>query len=88
MNMNKQRCKGFTVFGPEAFCPINWMDWQLYFDANKSEEVMDKLKDSIGIHVWNLYSKHKNVIVGSKQPYSLVAQEYCPTIYSLAKYVF
>lgn len=86
--MNKQKCKGFMVFGPEAFCPVSWKNWQLYFDANKSEEIMTKIKDSIGIHVWNLHSKHTDIIVGLKQPYGLVAKEYCPTIFSLAKYTF
>lgn len=87
-NMNKENCKGFNVLGPEAFCPVAWTEWQLYFDANRSNEIMEKLKDSIGIHVWNLHSKHTDIIVGSKQPYGLVAQKYCPNIFSLAKYVF
>lgn len=86
--MNKEKCKGFTLFGLEAFCPIEWTDWNQYFNASISDEVMAKIKDSIGIHVWNLHSKHKNITVGSKEPYALVAQKYCPTIFSLAKYVF
>lgn len=86
--MNKQKCKGFIVFGPEAFCPISWADWHTYFNASISEEVMEKLKNSLGIHVWNKHSKHTYIIVGSKQPYGLIAQKYCPSIFSLAKYVF
>ncbi|XP_025192787.1 lactosylceramide 4-alpha-galactosyltransferase-like [Melanaphis sacchari] len=87
-DMNKQKCKGFTVLGTEAFCPISWTDWQLYFNPNTSDEVMVKLKDSIGIHVWNLHSKHTVINIGSKQPYGLVAKKYCPINFSLAKYVF
>jgi len=86
--MNKQTCQGFAVFGPEAFCPINWMDWQLYFEEKKSKKVMNLLKNSFGIHVWNLHSKNTKIVVGSKQPYGLVAQKYCPDSFSLAKYVF
>lgn len=86
--MNKQTCKGFTVFGPEVFCPISWFDWKLYFNENTSKETMSKLENSMGIHVWNRHSKHTDVIVGSKQPYGLIAQKYCPNIFSLAKYVF
>lgn len=86
--MNKEKCNGFIVFGTEAFCPISWNDWQLYFNTSTSDEVMAKLKDSIGIHVWNLHSKHTVINVGSKQPYGLVAQKYCPIIFSLAKTVF
>jgi len=86
--MNYEKCKGFIVYGPETFCPISWMDWKQYFNENTSNEIMDKLKGSMGIHVWNLHSKHTSIIVGSKQPYGLVAEKYCPSIYSLAKYVF
>jgi len=49
---------------------------------------MEKLKDSIGIHVWNLHSKHTAINIGSKQPYGLVAEKYCPIIFSMAKSVF
>lgn len=86
--MNKLKCKGFTVFSPEVFCPISWEDWRLYFDENNSDKVMLRLKDSVGIHVWNLHSKNTKVMVGSKQPYGLVAQKYCSKIFSLANYVF
>ncbi|XP_060860166.1 lactosylceramide 4-alpha-galactosyltransferase-like [Metopolophium dirhodum] len=87
-DMNKQKCQGFMVFGTEAFCPIGWTDWRLYFNTNTSDEVMVKLKDSIGIHVWNLHSKHTAINIGSKQPYGLVAEKYCPVIFSMAKSVF
>lgn len=86
--MNKQNCQGFTVYGPEAFCPIPWKEWQLYFNSNLSDKIMNQIKDSIGIHVWNLHSKNTAITVGSKQPYGLVAQKYCPNIYSLAKNIF
>lgn len=86
--MNEKSCKGFMVFEPEAFCPISWLDWKQYFNTNTTEEIMDKIENSIGIHVWNKHSKHTDIIVGSKQPYGLVAQKYCPNIYSLAKYIF
>lgn len=86
--MNYQKCHGFMVYKVEAFCPISWMDWQLYFNANSSEETMAKLKSSMGIHVWNLHSKNTNIIAGSKQPYGLIAEKYCPNIFSLVKYVF
>lgn len=86
--MNKQNCKGFMVYGQEAFCPVKWNDWALYFNSNTSAKVMQSLKDSMGIHVWNLHSKNTPIIVGSKQPYGLVAQKYCPYVFSLAKDIF
>ncbi|KAL4104742.1 hypothetical protein QTP88_020024 [Uroleucon formosanum] len=61
-DMNKQKCNGFMVFGTEAFCPISWSDWRLYFNTKTSDEVMLKIKDSIGIHVWNLHSLRKDIL--------------------------
>jgi hypothetical protein len=49
---------------------------------------MNSLENSMGIHVWNLHSKHTPIIVGSKQPYGLVAQKYCSSIFSLAEDFF
>ncbi|VVC37810.1 Nucleotide-diphospho-sugar transferases,Glycosyltransferase, DXD sugar-binding [Cinara cedri] len=86
--MDKVMCKGFTVYKPEAFCPISWNEWFLYFDENESENTMAKLKGSMGIHTWNYLSKYTDVIVGSKQPYGLVAVDYCSNIFALAESVF
>ncbi|XP_016655925.1 lactosylceramide 4-alpha-galactosyltransferase-like, partial [Acyrthosiphon pisum] len=87
-DMNKKKCKGFMVFGTEEFFPISWTDWRLYFNTNTSDEVMVKLKDSIGIHVWNFLSKDTAINIGSRQPYGLVAEKYCPIIFSMANSVF
>ncbi|XP_050426489.1 lactosylceramide 4-alpha-galactosyltransferase-like isoform X2 [Adelges cooleyi] len=86
--MTKDKCQGFTVYDQDTFCPVSWKDWYSYFNSNTSAEVMKKINNSIGIHVWNNHSKNTVVKVGSTQPYGLIAQKYCPNVFSLAKIEF
>ncbi|XP_050548333.1 lactosylceramide 4-alpha-galactosyltransferase-like [Daktulosphaira vitifoliae] len=88
VEMNKDKCQGFTIFDSDAFCPVRWEDWYNYFNASMSDEIMNSIKNSIGIHVWNQHSKNTNIFIGSKQPYGLVAQSYCPEVFSLARHIF
>ncbi|XP_022183868.1 lactosylceramide 4-alpha-galactosyltransferase isoform X1 [Nilaparvata lugens] len=87
-DMTLEQCKGFRVFPPEAFYPIPWREWKLYFDAERSESTMRQLENSYVIHVWNKFSITANVTVGSKQPYGLVASKYCPVTYANSGAVF
>ena len=80
--MTPDKCRGFTVHPPTTFYPIPWRQWKLYFDEAASAKTMARLKNSITIHVWNKFSKSRNITVGSRQPYGLIAQEFCPKVYS------
>lgn len=80
--MTRDKCRGFTVHPPTAFYPIPWRQWKLYFDEGTSAKTMARLKNSLTIHVWNKFSTSRNITVGSRQPYGLIAQEFCPKVYS------
>jgi hypothetical protein len=80
--MTPDNCRGFTVHPPTAFYPIPWRQWKLYFDEAASAKTMARLKNSLTIHVWNKFSTSRNITVGSRQPYGLIAQEFCPKVYS------
>lgn len=86
--MTRKRCSGFAVLPPSAFYPVKWKDWRLYFDESKSNSTMHSLSHSYGIHVWNKFSATQNITVGSKQPYGLVAQQFCPHVYSSSGSIF
>jgi lactosylceramide 4-alpha-galactosyltransferase len=75
-------CKGFQILASKEFFPIPYQDWQLFFYEIGSEETMRKIQGSFGVHVWNKLSKQTAVTVGSKQPYSLMAETACPRVYS------
>ncbi|KAJ4444025.1 hypothetical protein ANN_05814 [Periplaneta americana] len=87
-DMTPERCRGFAVLPPSAFYPIPWRQWKLYFDESSSAKTMARLKNSLAIHVWNKFSVTMNVTVGSRQPYGLIAQEYCPRVYAHCGPVF
>ncbi|PNF39914.1 hypothetical protein B7P43_G17240 [Cryptotermes secundus] len=87
-DMTAERCHGFTVHPPAAFYPIPWRQWKLYFDEGTSAKTMARLKNSLAIHVWNKFSAARNITVGSRQPYGLIAQEFCPKVYSHCGPVF
>ncbi|KAF4533307.1 hypothetical protein B566_EDAN004428 [Ephemera danica] len=86
--MNRERCDGFLVMPPYAFYPVTWKKWKLYFDEAHSDLTMRSLNQSYGIHVWNKFSITKQVRVGSKQPYGLVAQQFCPRVYDSSGKIF
>jgi hypothetical protein len=72
----------------KEFFPIPYQKWALFFDESTSDNTMEVIKDSFGVHVWNKLSKNSNIIVGSKQPYSLIAAKACPRMYSVAGHDF
>lgn len=82
------RCKGFKILSEKEFFPIPYQSWELFFNESTSYEIMETIKDSFGVHVWNKLSKNTEVRVGSKQPYSLMAAKACPRMYSVAGHNF
>ena len=80
--MTAQRCAGFRVFPPSAFYPIYYKEWRRYFESKDLSETMDVISKARAIHVWNKLSESEKVKVGSKVPYALVAQKYCPNVYN------
>lgn len=90
MFLSNGNCKDFTVFHPSVFYPIPWREWAQYFTRVKEvkDAVMQKVKNSYAIHVWNKHSTHTPVEIGSIQPYGLIAESQCPHVYSSLKNVF
>ncbi|KAJ9587820.1 hypothetical protein L9F63_018744 [Diploptera punctata] len=87
-DMTPERCRGFAVLPPSAFYPIPWRQWKNYFDESSSAKTMARIANSMAIHVWNKFSVNMNVTVGSRQPYGLIAQQFCPKVYSHCGSVF
>ncbi|XP_034243570.1 lactosylceramide 4-alpha-galactosyltransferase-like isoform X2 [Thrips palmi] len=87
-DMTSEHCGGFTVHPPSAFYPVSFEAWEDYFNANKSEITMKMHTDSYTAHLSNKFSVRKNVIVGSRQPYALIAAQHCPEVYATCTSVF
>jgi lactosylceramide 4-alpha-galactosyltransferase len=52
-----------------------------FFEGSQSDKTLKKVEESYGMHIWNKMSSKKEIIVGSKQAYGLLAEEYCPVVY-------
>ncbi|XP_030751737.1 lactosylceramide 4-alpha-galactosyltransferase-like [Sitophilus oryzae] len=76
--MAGQTCKDFQIYPSNTFYPISWQDWESYFNPDKMDHVMEKIKDSYVVHVWNKLSKDKRVHLYEESPYLKLAREYCP----------
>lgn len=83
VQLSTERCKGFQILSHREFFPIPYQSWQLLFNESTSKHIMDIIKESFGVHVWNKLSKNTTVTVGSQQPYALMAASACPRMYAL-----
>lgn len=46
----------------EAFYPIYYSKWELYFDADRLVESLKRTENSIVIHVWNKFSSIQPIL--------------------------
>jgi lactosylceramide 4-alpha-galactosyltransferase len=89
--MNSANCNNFIVFQHSIFFPIPYYNLKYFFTENESTETMLIIKNTkhlLGIHISNSIVANNTVFIGSKQPYSLLAQQYCPLSYYSCDSVF
>jgi lactosylceramide 4-alpha-galactosyltransferase len=60
---------------------MDYKFWELFFDESRSDEVLKKVEEGYGLHLWNKFGIQKKITVGSKQAYGLLAEKYCPGVY-------
>lgn len=80
--MTPEICRGFKVFPANEFYPINYDEWEQIFDVDFTETVMEAIKNSSVVHLWNNLS-HGKVITKSnmKTAYEVIAEKNCPTTF-------
>jgi lactosylceramide 4-alpha-galactosyltransferase len=86
--VTREKCSGFAVLPKSVFYSIFHSSWRLLFDASRSDEVLKKVEGSYGVHVWNKLSSQEKITVASEQAYGLLAEKYCPLVYSNCGPVF
>ncbi|XP_021938491.1 lactosylceramide 4-alpha-galactosyltransferase-like isoform X2 [Zootermopsis nevadensis] len=79
--MTRKECLGFAVYPQNVFYTIPYQSWALLFDESRTSDTMKKVEGSYGVHVWNKMNSEKNIDVGSKSAYSLLAEKHCPRVY-------
>lgn len=86
--MTSDRCHGFNVLPPSMCYAIYYRDWEMFFDAEKTPKVLEKLQDSVIAHFWNKLSIKRNVRKGDGSAYDVLAKKFCPAVYARIESVF
>ena len=70
----------FLVYRKEKFyLSIPYQEYWKIFDPNHKKEVLDKTKDSYGIHMWNWMNKRaKNVTFDPGLALEVLVIKFCP----------
>lgn len=68
----------FRVAPMETFYNIEYYEYQKFFEEAYTDEVVDRLEESVVAHVWNTVSKTIKLNRDSKAPYVQLAKTYCP----------
>ena len=79
-------CKNETfenvlVYPKEQFYSIPWEEYWKFFNVDYKKEILDKTKESYGIHMWNAMNKlSKNVSYdyAKDSAFKVIALKYCP----------
>lgn len=82
MKMNADNCHGFHSMPTSDFYAISYPRYKWFFEERFLEDGKKLVADSICIHVWNKLLNQRFVIVGSKVLYGVIAEQYCPKVYS------
>nr|XP_040232957.2 lactosylceramide 4-alpha-galactosyltransferase-like [Anopheles coluzzii] len=87
-NMTQHCSEHFTVYPPSAFYAIAYWNYKQFFEEPYLKSALEALNQSIVVHLWNKLSKDNPVWVGSRVPYGVLAERYCPKVYRSCGHVF
>lgn len=79
-NCDVEKCE-FTKLPINDLYAIHYTEWEKLFDVAQTEMVLNRTRDSIGVHFWNKFSFNRTVSVGADVAYGRLAAEYCPKVY-------
>ena len=83
-------CKGFTMFPIDKCYAVHWTTHRQFFEPSHGIKVMDQIKDSYFVHIWN----HLNAKIKLSKTndldaaYIILAKKFCPEVFSIPNDVF
>lgn len=80
-------CDNFRVLEKDVFYPLHWKQEFLFFKPANTT-LLEKIKNSYTVHFWNKLTQRHVVVKGSNQLYSLLAIEFCPSVFDYVDYTF
>ncbi|XP_030243581.1 lactosylceramide 4-alpha-galactosyltransferase-like [Drosophila navojoa] len=84
MVRDPKRCKGFRVFNVSEFYEVPLKQSELLLDQNLASEMLERIKNSRIIHIWNRFSAKWPLKTDSKSAYMQLAAKHCPKVFKAA----
>ncbi|XP_076266976.1 lactosylceramide 4-alpha-galactosyltransferase-like [Rhynchophorus ferrugineus] len=87
-NFTGKSCENFYLLPTDAFYPIFYPAWRLFFNKNELKHVKNKSQSSYMLHLWNKLSIDERIDITSDDvPYLHFAKKFCPrTIANVVEY--
>lgn len=82
---DQHTCRGVTALPYQAFYPVPWQDWQLYFEDVQPEKMQQLLNGTYAVHVWNKKSHGHRLDTTSRAMLAQLYARYCPTTHQAMK---
>ena len=73
-------CRGFQVLAQNCCFAIEYPEHKKFFEEEYLIEVMDKINDSLIVHIWNKLSESTKLSVNTSVAYIRLAKQYCPKV--------
>ncbi|XP_069685774.1 lactosylceramide 4-alpha-galactosyltransferase-like [Periplaneta americana] len=80
--MTPDACLGVVIHSRKLFFPVPPWRWDRFFNTSETNSVMWGVKDSFGVKMWGRQSHAGKVKTATRQAYGLLAEKFCPRIYS------
>lgn len=80
--VGRLQCRGVKIHQSHVFYPLFGRDSLEFFNANRTDWVLNKTNGMMGFHFLNsLSQKIANITMRNRCAYDLIAKQHCPRIY-------
>lgn len=77
-------CPEMKIYPQNMFHPFAWADDEAVWNITETNQLMmDRIKDSLMIHLWSSRSKVWDLKITDKSVINVVASKNCPKMYNL-----
>lgn len=78
--IDKNSCQGFFTLDSPFCYEISYSEWNKLMEENFTEEVLQRVEQSITVHFWNHVTRDVKLSPSSKAPYIMLARQFCPKV--------
>lgn len=85
VDMTPNNCYNVTAYQSQSFYPVAWQDSDMLFEEESKDQVMEAVKDSFAIHLWNKMSRETQLDLEKDTALKTIARENCPNTWKQLK---